>query len=79
MLEVEGGDRDRPGLVGSPRAITSKMLRYREAGVDELVIDFIERDHGGVPGLELMLDQLGLRHDRVLPELGEPGVREVRE
>ncbi|WP_375425790.1 LLM class flavin-dependent oxidoreductase [uncultured Friedmanniella sp.] len=47
-----------PGLVGRPDAIAAKMLQYRAAGVDELVIDFMNRDHGGVPDLGFILDQL---------------------
>ncbi len=70
ILEVEGSDGGRPGLVGSSAAITSKMLRYRDAGVDELVIDFMDRYDGQVQELEVMLDQLRLLHDQVLPELG---------
>jgi hypothetical protein len=47
----------------------SKLLRYRDAGVDELVMDFMDRDHGGVPSLEVILDQLRLFRAQVLPEL----------
>lgn len=68
-LEEGDSDADRLGLFGGPRAVVSKVLRYRDAGVDELVVDSMDRDHGGVPSLAVILDQLRLLHERVLPEL----------
>jgi probable F420-dependent oxidoreductase len=65
----DGGDGDGLGLIGDPREIVSKALRYRDAGVDELVIDFMDRDHGGVPTLEVILEHLRLFRAQVLPEL----------
>lgn len=67
ILDAERADGERPGLVGSPGSIVSKMLRYRAEGVDELVIDFMDRDHGGVPDLAVILDQLRRLHTAVLP------------
>jgi hypothetical protein len=69
LRESDGGDGVGLGLIGGPREIVSKLLRYRDAGVDELVIDFMDRDHGGVPSLEVILDQLRLFRAQVLPEL----------
>lgn len=61
--EAEGG---RPGLFGSAGAIAAKMARYEAAGVDELVIDFMDRDHGSLPALDAMLEQLRRFHADVL-------------
>lgn len=69
LLDAADADGGQAGLVGSPTTVASKMLQYRAAGVDQLVIDFMDRDHGGVPDLELILDQLRRLQTQVLPEL----------
>jgi probable F420-dependent oxidoreductase len=46
------------GLVGSAATVVDQLYRYEAAGVDELVIDFMDQDHGGVPDLPDMLEQL---------------------
>ena len=67
---LNAGDRagDQPGLVGSSTVVISKLLQYRATGVDELVIDFMDRDHGGVPDLDFILHQLRRFGMEVLPE-----------
>jgi alkanesulfonate monooxygenase SsuD/methylene tetrahydromethanopterin reductase-like flavin-dependent oxidoreductase (luciferase family) len=72
---VDGGRVDgdpaeeRPGLFGSPDQIAAKLLRYRASGLDELVLDFMDRDHAGVPELGVILEQLHRLHTAVLPVL----------
>lgn len=47
------------GLIGPEVMIRDKLRAYAAAGVDELVVDFMDQDHGGVPDLPVMLEQLG--------------------
>ena len=64
-VRVEFGLRDgaEPGggarqLIGTPAQLLDQLRAYEAAGVDELVIDFMDQQHGGVPDLPEMLDQL---------------------
>lgn len=70
MTEAEEVGGGRPGLIGTPREIAAKMARYEAAGVDELVIDFMDRDHGTLPALDVMLSQLRRFTAEVLPAVG---------
>jgi probable F420-dependent oxidoreductase len=45
-------------LIGTATQVLDQLRRYEKAGVDELVVDFMDQDHGGVPDLPEMLDQL---------------------
>ena len=51
------------GLIGSESFVHAQLRRYAEVGVDELVVDFMDQDHGGVPDLPVMLEQLGRLRD----------------
>ena len=53
--EPGGGARQ---LIGTPAQLLDQLRAYEAAGVDELVIDFMDQQHGGVPDLPEMLDQL---------------------
>ncbi|SER24004.1 TIGR03619 family F420-dependent LLM class oxidoreductase [Microlunatus flavus] len=61
LLIDDGGTAEHAGrgLIGPEAMITDKLERYAAAGVDELVVDFMDQDHGGVPDLPVMLEQLG--------------------
>ena len=41
-----------------PAQLLDQLRAYEAAGVDELVIDFMDQEHGGVPDLPDMVDQL---------------------
>jgi alkanesulfonate monooxygenase SsuD/methylene tetrahydromethanopterin reductase-like flavin-dependent oxidoreductase (luciferase family) len=57
-------------MIGTPAQVLDQLRRYAGAGVDELVIDFMDQDHGGVPDLPEMLDQLRRFRDLVPGGLG---------
>jgi probable F420-dependent oxidoreductase len=69
LLEAGDDAVEGLGLIGSPGSVAAKMLRYRAQGVDELVLDFMDRDHGGVPDLEVILEQLRRFRAEVLTEI----------
>jgi probable F420-dependent oxidoreductase len=58
LLDDQEAHRGGRQLIGTAAQVLDQVRRYEEAGVDELVIDFMDQDHGGVPDLPEMLDQL---------------------
>lgn len=77
IRDSPAGDEPTRGLVADPPTILDKVRRYEEAGIDELVIDLMDQDHGGVPDLPVMLHQLSRLPDLVAGEfrLVEAGCR----
>jgi len=60
-VELRLEDEGRPdvrGLIGNEARVRDQLHRYAAVGVDELVVDFMDQDHGGVPDLPIMLEQL---------------------
>ena len=79
-LDEDGG----PGggarqLIGSSVQLLDQLRSYEAAGVDELVIDFMDADHGGVPDLPEMLDQLRRFSDLVGARSGDLRLLDVEE
>lgn len=67
LLGSAGPDDGARGLIGTPSTVLTKLRRYADAGVEELVIDFMDQDHGGVPDLPEMLEQLRTMAEEVAP------------
>ena len=63
------GQRLRHGLVGPVSAVIERMRSYRDLGVDELIIDPMDRDHGDVPDLAGLLELIHRVRDEILPAL----------
>ncbi|MDT3444922.1 hypothetical protein [Pseudofrankia sp. BMG5.37] len=50
-----------PGTEGDPAAVRAAVDAYREAGVDPLILDFAERELGGVlRQLRTFAEQVGV-------------------
>jgi len=57
------------GLVGTRQQIAERLRAYRAQGVDELILDFMDRDHNDVPPLPAMLYQLERFQREILPSM----------
>jgi len=57
------------GLRGTREQVASRIREYRDAGVDELILDPMDRDDHSVPSLRIILDQLHVFASDVLPQL----------
>lgn len=64
---ADGDPYHQQGLVGTSQEIAARLRAYQATGVDELVLDFMDRDTNQVPTLRVMMDQLERLRGEILP------------